>query len=46
MKISIWMNIINIVAMIIAPIVAVWIGQKLQDRHEQRKDKSDLFKHS
>ena len=39
-----WLNIINIVAVIIAPIAAVWIGQKLQDRHERRKDKLELFK--
>ncbi len=35
---------INIVAVILAPIVAVWIGQKLQDRAEKRKDKMEVFK--
>ena len=40
----IWMNIINIVAVLVAPIVAVWIGQKLQDRHDRRNDKIELFK--
>ena len=39
-----WVNIINIIAVIIAPIVAVILGQKLQDRHEKRKDKMELFK--
>jgi hypothetical protein len=29
---------------VIAPIAAVWIGQKLQDKHERRKDKLELFK--
>lgn len=35
---------INIVAVIIAPIIAVWVGQKLQDRAEKRKDKMAVFK--
>ena len=35
---------INIIAVIVAPIVAVWIGQKLQDRAEKRKDKMAVFK--
>ena len=35
---------INIVAVIVAPIIAVWIGQKLQDRAEKRKDKMSVFK--
>ena len=39
-----WLSIINIVAVIIAPIASVIIGQKLQDRHERRKDKLELFK--
>ena len=29
---------INILAVIVAPIAAVWIGQKLQARAEKRKD--------
>lgn len=40
----IWISIINIVAVLVAPIVAVWIGQKLQDRHDRRNDKIELFK--
>lgn len=40
----VWLNIINILAVIVAPIVAVWIGQKLQDRQERRKDKLEIFK--
>ena len=35
---------INIIAVIAAPIAAVWIGQKLQDRAEKRKDKMAVFK--
>lgn len=37
-------KVINILAVIVAPIVAVWIGQKLQDRQEKRKDKLEMFK--
>lgn len=40
----VWLNIVNIVAVIAAPIVAVWVGQKLQDRQLKRKDKLELFK--
>ena len=29
---------INILSVILAPIIAVWVGQKLQDRAEKRKD--------
>lgn len=36
--------IINVIAVLAAPIVAVWIGQKLQDRAEKRKDKMAVFK--
>ena len=35
---------VNIIAVIVAPIVAVVIGQKLQDRAETRKDKMAIFK--
>ena len=38
------LSIINIVSVVIAPIIAVWIGQILQDRGEKRKDKLELFK--
>lgn len=38
-------NIINIVAIIVVPILAVIIGQKLQDRSEKRKDKMRVFSH-
>ena len=37
-------EIINIVAIIIIPIVSVVIGQYLQNRSEKRKDKVDVFK--
>ena len=35
---------INLIAVIVAPIAAVIIGQKLQDRAEKRKDKMAVFK--
>ena len=35
---------INIIAVLIAPVIAVWVGQKLQDRSEKRKDKMAVFK--
>ena len=35
---------INIIAVLIAPVIAVWVGQKLQDRAEKRKDKMAVFK--
>ena len=35
---------INIIAIIVAPVIAVWVGQKLQDRAEKRKDKMSVFK--
>lgn len=38
-------NIINVIAIILIPIVAVIIGQKLQDRNEKRKDKMNGFTH-
>lgn len=38
------MEIINIIAIITAPIVAVCIGQCLQNRQEKRKDKLQIFK--
>ena len=39
------LNIINLIAIIIIPILAVIIGQKLQDRSEKRKDKMRVFSH-
>lgn len=38
------MAIINILAIIAIPIVAVFVGQKLQDRSQKRKDKTEIFK--
>lgn len=35
---------INILSVILAPVIAVWVGQKLQDRAEKRKDKMAVFK--
>lgn len=37
-------NILNLIAIFVAPIAAVLIGQWLQNRAEQRKDKLDIFK--
>lgn len=37
-------DILNLIAIIVAPIAAVLIGQWLQDRSEKRKDKLDIFK--
>lgn len=39
------LSIINIVAIIDVPILAVVIGQNLQDRSEKRKDKIYVFRH-
>ncbi len=35
---------LNIFAVVLAPVIAVWVGQKLQDRAEKRKDKMSVFK--
>lgn len=43
MKIMTVMGIVNIVAVILSPIVAVLIGQYLQKRSEKRKDKMQVF---
>ncbi len=37
-------DILNLIAIVIIPIVAVLIGQWLQDRAEKRKDKMHIFK--
>jgi len=37
-------TILNIAAVIVAPIIAVQVGQRLQDRAQVRKDKMDIFK--
>lgn len=39
------LSIINLFAIVIIPIIAVIIGQKLQDRSEKRKDKMNVFTH-
>ena len=36
--------VINVIAILAAPIIAVWVGQRLQDRAEKRKDKMAVFK--
>ena len=40
-----FMECINLVAIIVIPILAVIIGQYLQDRSEKRKDKMRVFTH-
>lgn len=42
--IEITFAVINIIAIILIPIVAVIVGQKLQDRTDRRKDKLSVFK--
>ena len=37
-------EILNLIAIIIIPIIAVLIGQWLQTRSEKRKDKMHIFK--
>lgn len=39
-----FITIINIIAVLIAPIIAVWIAQTLLDRTEKRKDKMSIFR--
>ena len=37
-------DILNLIALVVIPIVAVLIGRWLQDRSEKRKDKMQIFK--
>ncbi|WP_026652493.1 DUF6680 family protein [Butyrivibrio proteoclasticus] len=37
-------DIINIIAIIVSPVVAVVVGQILQDRRKKRSDKMEIFK--
>lgn len=37
-------DILNLIAIVVIPIAAVLIGQRLQDRSEKRKDKMHIFK--
>ena len=39
-----YLGYINIAAIILAPVMSVIIGQKLQDRAKKRQDKMDIFK--
>lgn len=43
-KFEIILTIINVLAIIVIPIVAVFVGQKLQDRSQKRKDKLEIFR--
>ena len=41
---EIFQTAINVAAVLIAPIVAVIVGQKLQDKGQKRKDKMEIFR--
>lgn len=43
-KFQILMTILNTIAVLVIPVVAVILGHKLQDRAEKRKDKMQIFK--
>ena len=43
-KFEIFQTAINVATVLIAPIVAVIIGQKLQDKGQKRKDKMEIFR--
>ena len=43
-KFEIILTIINILAIIAIPIAAVFVGQKLQDRSQKRRDKLEIFR--
>lgn len=38
------MTILNLIAVLLIPVVAVFVGQYLQERAQRRKDKMDIFK--
>ena len=38
------MTILNIIAVLLIPVVAVFVGQCLQERTQRRKDKMNIFK--
>lgn len=38
------MNVVNLIAIIVIPILAVIIGQKLQEKAQKRNDKIQIFK--
>ncbi|EOS52898.1 DUF6680 family protein [Adlercreutzia caecimuris] len=38
------LNVVNIIAIIVSPIVAVWVTQRLQVRAEKREDRSKIFR--
>lgn len=37
------MSILNVIAVLVIPVVAVVVGQKLQEKAEKRKDKTNIF---
>lgn len=41
---DIWYKVFNIIALLLVPIVAVIVGQKLQERAKKREDKMQIFK--
>ena len=42
-KFEIFQTAINVATVLIAPIVAVIVGQKLQDKGQKRKDKMSII---
>lgn len=44
MSLEIILAITNAIAIVIIPIVAVLVGQKMQDRSQRRKDKLEIFR--
>ena len=38
-----YIEILNLIAIVISPIIAVYVGRCLQDRSEKRKDRMKLF---
>ena len=43
-KFEITLTIINILAIIVIPIAAVFVGQRFQDRSQKRRDKLEIFR--
>ncbi len=41
---DIWYKVLNIIVLLLVPIVAVIVGQKLQERAKKREDKMQIFK--
>ena len=39
-----WMDVISVIAIMASPIIAVIVGQKIQDKSNKRADKMEVFK--